>query len=120
MIRKILICTVLTFSVLGFTLASTIDGKWKGSFKGPDGDMELTYTFKVSATGDTLTGSVQSQMGEIKLINGKVNGDSFSFDIEVNEMTIHHACKKIEESISMKVPGMDGAETEILLSRIKE
>ena len=119
MTRKFLVCFVLTLSTLSFALASNIDGKWKGKMKTPDNEMELTYTFKVVG-GDTLIGSVQSEMGEIKLINGKVKGDTFSFDIEVNDMTIHHDCKVLEGSISMKVPGMQGEMMEIILTPVVE
>ena len=75
--------TVLLLFVLSIASnAQKLDGKWKGKFSGPNGDVDLTFTFKVNA--DTLSGDVSSQMGTLQLENGKVNGNDFSFDINVN------------------------------------
>jgi hypothetical protein len=68
-----------------------IDGKWIGKVSGPQGEFELTFTFKVD--GDTLTGENSSTMGEIDLTNGNVNGNDFSFDVELQGMKIIHKCK---------------------------
>lgn len=114
MLRRYLVCMAITLSVLGFTFGSPIDGKWKGKI----GDMELVFLFKVS--GDTLTGTVQSPMGSVEIINGKVKGDNFTFDVDINGQIIRHICKKLDETISMKVPDMQGEETESILTRVKE
>jgi hypothetical protein len=96
-----------------------IKGKWKGEMQSPNGPMELTFNFKVS--GDTLSGTVASPMGEIPISNGKVNSKTFSFDVNVNEMTISHQCTVMSDSISMKVPGMPGGEDmAIILKRVPE
>ncbi len=85
---------------------SKINGKWIGKTSGPQGEMELTYTFKVD--GDTLTGTDSSPMGEIELTNGIVNGNDFSFDIDMQGMTISHKCKYLDDdTIEMKVNVMD-------------
>ena len=70
---------------------SKIDGKWIGMVSGPQGEMELTFTFEVK--GNTLTGTDSSSIGVIDLTNGIVNGNDFSFDVDLNGMKISHNCK---------------------------
>jgi hypothetical protein len=85
---------------------SKIDGKWIGKVNGPQGEFELTFTFKVD--GDTLTGKNSSSMGEIDLTNGIVNGDEFSFDVDFQGMKISHNCKYLDDNtIDMKANVMD-------------
>lgn len=79
---------------------SKIDGKWIGTGSGPQGDFELTFTFIVD--GDKLTGKNSSSMGDFDFTNGMVNGNDFSFDVEMGEMKISHKCKYLEnDSIDM-------------------
>ena len=115
MSRFLYVC-VLTFLVISFGLAQDINGKWKGQMQSPNGPMDLTFNFKV--TGDSLTGTVESQMGELPISNGKNNGKTFSFDLNVGEMTISHQCTIMGDSISLKVPGMQGETTEMFLKRV--
>lgn len=86
--------------------ASKIDGTWKTKVQGPQGDMELFFTFKVE--GDSLTGSDSSAMGTIPITNGKVHGTDFSFDIDMQGMKISHTCSYMaSDSIDMKADIMD-------------
>lgn len=114
--RIILISLLLTFCLFNTVDASNIDGKWKGKMKSPDGDMELTFNFKVVKT-DSLTGTVQGPMGEMNISNGKVNDNTFTFDVDANGMSIHHQCKLLNDSISMKVSGFQGGDMEIILKK---
>ena len=85
---------------------SKIDGKWIGMVSGPQGEMELTFTFKVE--GDTLTGTDSSSIGVIDLTNGVVNGNDFSFDVDLNGMKISHNCKYLgNDTIDMVADVMD-------------
>ncbi|HVO74672.1 MAG TPA: hypothetical protein VMT35_11660 [Ignavibacteriaceae bacterium] len=80
---------------------SKIDGKWIGTVSSPQGDLQLTFTFKVD--GNKLTGKNSSAMGEIDLTNGTVNGNDFSFDVDVQGMNINHKCKYLDDdSIDVK------------------
>jgi hypothetical protein len=117
MSRLLYFCVVVLIAMsLGF--AQDINGKWKGQMQSPNGPMDLTFSFKVS--GDTLTGTVESPMGEIPISNGKNNGKTFSFDVNVGEMIISHQCTVMNDSISMKVPGMQGEPMEMILKRLSE
>lgn len=85
---------------------SKIDGTWKTKVQGPQGEMELYFTFKVDR--DTLTGSDSSAMGSIPLTKGVVHGNEFSFDIDMQGMKISHTCTyMVSDSIAMKANIMD-------------
>ncbi|MEJ2614861.1 MAG: sialate O-acetylesterase [Ignavibacteriaceae bacterium] len=85
---------------------SKINGKWIGLVSGPQGEMELTFTFKVN--GDTLTGTDSSSLGVIELTNGIVDGNDFSFDIDLNGMKISHKCKYLDnDTINVVADVMD-------------
>jgi hypothetical protein len=96
---------------------SKINGAWLTKVSGPQGDMELTFTFKVD--GNTLTGTDSSAMGSIPLTNGVVQGKEFSFDIEMQDMKISHKCKYLDDdSIEMKANVME-QDMIIKLKRVK-
>jgi hypothetical protein len=85
---------------------SKIDGKWVGKIDNPQGEFELTFTFKVD--GNTLTGKSNTPMGDIELTNGVVNGNDFSFDVDAGGMVIKHNCKYLNDDvIEVKVNVMD-------------
>jgi hypothetical protein len=78
MSRILSFCAVIVLVLSVSCAHQSIAGKWKGRMEGPMGAVDLTYTFKVE--GDSLSGNVASQMGELPLLNGKNNGKEFSFD----------------------------------------
>lgn len=117
MSRSLSIC-ILILLVTTTGCIHDISGKWKGLMEGPNGAMELIYTFKV--TGDSLSGTVASPMGELPIINGKIDGKTFSFDVIFNEMTFKNQCTVMGDSISVKMPGPGGDAMEIILNRLPE
>lgn len=117
------ICAALVL-MLGTASAHGADvtGTWSAEMKTPDGNsFPLTFTFKQD--GVTLTGTVQGPQGDpIDISNGKVDGNTFSFDVSFNGMTIHHngtvvsddEIKMTTKSDSGDFPGM-----ELTLTRVK-
>ena len=97
---------------------SRIDGKWIGKVNGPQGEMELTFTFKVD--GDTLTGTDTSPMGEIKLTNGVVNGNEFSFDVDTGGMVINHKCKYLDDDTIDVIANVMEQEMDMKLTRVNQ
>jgi hypothetical protein len=116
--RMMYIYAILAVGFINLGLAQDINGKWKGQMQSPEGAMDIIFNFKVSA--DTLTGSVESPMGELPFSNGKVKDNTFSFDVSFNEMAISHQCTILADSISMKFSGMDGETREIILKRLSK
>jgi hypothetical protein len=118
MVRSFCIFVVALFTVSA-GLAQDINGKWKGQMQSPNGPMDLVFNFK--ATGDSLSGTVVSPMGELPINNGIIKGNTFSFQVNAGEMTINHQCTVMGDSISMKVPGMqEGEAMEMTLKRLSE
>lgn len=98
--------------------AAGLTGKWEGSIQTPNGDMKLFFLFEVD--GETLTGKIQSDMGEQPISNGKVSGDEFSFDVNLPDgSVITHQGKVNGDTIDMTVQGPWG-EWPMPLTRVKE
>jgi hypothetical protein len=98
------------------TYANGIDGTWQTSIPGPNGDMELTFVFKIA--DGKLSGVVQSPNGDIEITNAKVNGKEFSFDVSFDNMTIKHNCTLQEnDTINMKVTGTPMGDSSLTLKR---
>jgi len=118
MVRSFCFIAAALFAVnIGF--AQDINGKWKGQMQSPNGPMDLVFNFSVH--GDSLSGTVVGPMGELPITGGKIDGKTFSFQVNAGEMTINHQCTAMGDSISMKVPGMPGGEAmELMLKRVTE
>lgn len=70
-------------------MGADVTGKWKATVSGPDGQkMELTFDLK--SEGEKLTGKVLSEMGEMEIVDGKVEGDKISFAVAMQDMKIGH------------------------------
>ena len=69
------------------TAAPTTDvtGKWTAqtfmSSSGSDTPVQTTFIFTME--GDTLTGTVSSSRGKYEILDGKVDGDSVVFTVQV-------------------------------------
>jgi len=110
------------FSVIMFALiasvahAHVIDGTWQTKIAGPDGDMELTFVFKV--TDGKLTGVVRSPNGDMEISNTKLDGKQFSFDVSFNGMTIKHDCTlQDDNTVNMKVTGTPMGDSSLVLKK---
>lgn len=109
-----MLCFILMMAGMTAYAQSDITGKWKTTLSGPQGEMELTFNYKVD--NGVLTGTIASQMGEIPLENGKVEGDNFSYDFAIQDMTISHTGEVVSED-ELMVKSQRG---EMKLTRIKE
>ncbi len=75
----------LLFFALGSmsALAADFNGKWTGDVPGRNGNPQ-TLTFDFHVAGSTLTGKITTPRGDVDISNGKVDGDSISFDQVLN------------------------------------
>jgi hypothetical protein len=93
-----LVCCLL------FVIAVLADpnGKWVGVIQTPDGNtIDVGYNFKVD--GAKLTGTAQSPAGEVSIDNGKVDGDKFSFTVNVSGTEYPHTGKFYADSCALDV-----------------
>jgi hypothetical protein len=120
--RLFCLCAVLAMTLSAATaLAADVTGKWTGTAQSPNGDFQLTFTFKQD--GANLTGTVQGPEGDpLAISNGKVDGDKFTFDVSFNGLTIHHNCTVSGDEIKMttKSDSADFPGMELTLKRAKD
>lgn len=112
--KLLVLCFVLTLASMAAFAQSDITGKWKTTLAGPQGEMELTFNYKVE--NGALTGTIASQMGEIPLEKGKVEGNKFSYDFAIQGMTVSHTGEVVSKE-ELKVVSQRG---EMKLTRVKE
>ncbi len=62
--------------------AADITGTWTGTMIAGDNPIPLTYNFKQD--GAKLTGTVTGPNGDLRLDDGKVDGDKVSFSVMVD------------------------------------
>lgn len=62
---------------------ASVDGDWEVTVNSPMGQQNINMS--LSADGDTLTGTLSGAMGSTDIKNGKVDGDSFSFEAQITE-----------------------------------
>jgi hypothetical protein len=94
-----------TFALLGVfaigALAADVTGKYVAEVPGRNGNQQQTFDLK--ADGAKLSGSVSSQRGDQKIEDGKVDGDSVSFNTTMkmgdNEMKVSYVGKVTAEGI---------------------
>ena len=120
--KKLLLTVLIALFAVAASNAEGIAGKWKTSFESPQGSMELTFNFKVD--GEKLTGTVSSEMGDIEITNGKVNGNEFTYQIDVmgNVMTQKGKLDGEVIKISMEMPdgGQGPGGSEMVLKKVEE
>ncbi len=82
MIRKLGL-TVLFFALGSVAaLAADFNGKWNAQVQGRNGTQTLVFDFHVEGT--TLTGKITTPRGDTDISNGKVDGDTITFDQVLN------------------------------------
>jgi hypothetical protein len=96
--------------LLGATLlaAEGIDGKWEGEVKTPDGNsIALTMNFK--SDGAKLTGTITGPAGDVTINEGKIDGDTVTFAIDVDaggqQMSFKCSGKLKADELNMKMDG---------------
>ncbi len=88
--RKLLMLLTLLALCAAMAFAADVTGSWKGSFETPMGTMENTFVLK--ADGSTVTGTIQGGPGgELKIDDGKIEGDKISFSATMEFGTIKYS-----------------------------
>src|ERR1035441_7368499 len=78
--KKLILATLFLAVSSAVAFAAEFNGKWTADIPSRQGGtMTTTFTFKVD--GAKLTGPMSSQMGDVDITNGKVDGDTIRFDV---------------------------------------
>jgi hypothetical protein len=78
-----LVLAAFVLSGLAVAIAAVdITGKWTAAFDTQIGEQKYTYEFQVK--GSQLTGTAASENGKSEIKNGKVSGDTVTFDELLN------------------------------------
>ncbi|HEV2500650.1 MAG TPA: hypothetical protein VGY31_13825 [Terriglobia bacterium] len=117
MIRRALLAGGLIAMFTVVSLAADLSGSWVGTFSTPNGDIQLRFNFK--ADGAKLTGTVETPNGDTPISDGKINGDNFSFKVQVGDNEITHEGTISGDTIQMKVEGPWGS-SQVTLKRAAE
>ncbi len=60
---------------------ATIDGVWDTVTKTPMGDQTAKMT--ITSSGDSFSGTSEGSMGTIEVDNGKIDGDTITWSMEI-------------------------------------
>jgi hypothetical protein len=118
-LRTILVAATVVCMMTAVAFAASIDGKWTGETQGPNGSRPVSFTF--TSDGSTLNGTTTGRGGDIKITNGKVDGDSVTFDVvremQGNTMTAHYTGKVSGSELKLKMQMGDGEPRDITLKK---
>lgn len=124
-VRSAIAVVVLLLALVARLAATNISGTWTSVFDSEIGKQEYTYRFM--ADGRKLTGTIYgSQVGESRIQNGRINGDSISF-VETGKyqgypFRIYYSGTLTSENdiaFTRTVVGLVGATEEIVATRVK-
>ncbi len=93
--------TVICFFA-GFATIENLNGRWTGLLKTDGGDeYPLMYNFKID--GSQLSGTAKTPKGDMPINDGKITGDTFTFNVIVNNMEIDHSGKFYGDSVGVDI-----------------
>ena len=102
--KKLIIPILLLISstIVCWTTANGISGKWSGSVYGPDGKVDVNYNFKADSI--KLTGTVEVHGEEMKIDSGCIDDSDIKFSITNSEgIVIPHDGRYFGDSISINL-----------------
>jgi len=98
-----------------FGTQQDLSGKWTGSLKKTDSTLyPLTYQFTL--IGDSVAGTVSSQLGDFPVDQGKLDTAGLHFKVTVNGLDVYHQGTVYADSIGMNIT-LNGSTVHCTLSR---
>jgi len=115
--KQALILVSILFLAAVSALAADLSGKWKGTLKGGNGDIDTTMDWKVD--GEKLTGTVTNMYGEEQITEGVVKGDDVSFVILAGggQFKLIYKGKVEGDQVKFKVTIGDFGDGELVIKR---
>lgn len=86
--RSPLIALVLVAAFTAAAFLADVTGRWAGSVDTPNGAFEIVYSFE--ASGETLTGSLETPNGSVPIREGTVSGNDIAFVIDIMDSAVRH------------------------------
>lgn len=112
---------VITFLALIFCstvlFASGVEGKWKTTIQTDNGPFTFYADFQVK--GEVITGTLSSDMGSVEIYDGKINGDEFEYNIELDYNEYKHVGKLVDGKLKIKSVGGDN-NLEFTMDKVKK
>ncbi|MFI5137897.1 MAG: hypothetical protein ACHQIM_08710 [Sphingobacteriales bacterium] len=101
--KKIITTALLLFCFFAvFATIENLNGRWTGTLKTDEGEeYPLLYNFKID--GDKITGTAKTPKGDMPINDGKITGDTFTFNVIVNKMEIDHSGKFYGDSVGVDI-----------------
>jgi hypothetical protein len=122
MLRKLALAFLFVSLGSLTALAADLNGKWTANIETPRGTQAVTFDFHVD--GDKLTGTITSPRGTSDVKDGKIDGDSLSFNQAVsfngNDFTISYIGKVDGDSIKFTRTMGDRPAVEFTATRAKD
>ncbi|HEX4807608.1 MAG TPA: hypothetical protein VH325_01680 [Bryobacteraceae bacterium] len=120
---------LIRLALAGCLLAAMVwaadpSGKWTGEVEGRNGQ-KREVSMNLKADGNALTGTMGGRQGDTDISNGKVDGDTISFDVvrefNGNSMKMHYVGKVSGDEIHFTVAreGAEGQGMEFTATRAK-
>ncbi len=98
----------MTTSLAFLLLAADLSGTWIAERIMPNG-MKRETVYKLRQEGLTLTGSMTAMMGELPIRNGKIEGDTFTFETVMDfggeERVMKHEGKILGDKLEIRTVG---------------
>lgn len=122
--KKILYASILAllFGMISVIAAADATGKWVAETQGRNGNT-MKITFNLKAEGATLTGTVSGRNGETPIENGKVDGDTISFEVTRqmggNSFTMKYTGKVSDDKLNLTWSTPNGDTREVSATREK-
>ena len=122
--KRFLYASVMTLLLGMISMISAADatGKWVAEMQGRNGNtMKVTFNFK--AEGATLTGTVSGRNGDTPIENGKVDGETISFEVTRqmggNSFTMKYTGKVSDDKLDLTWSTPNGGTREVSATREK-
>ena len=110
----VLAVLVLTTTVL---FASKVEGKWTATIDTDNGP--FTFTAEYVVKEGKISGKLASDMGEVEIEPGKVNGDEFEYSFYIDYNKITHKGKLVDGKLKIKTSG-DYGDREFEMTPVKK
>jgi hypothetical protein len=118
-IRKMFGAAAVVCMMTVVAFAASIDGKWTGEMQTQNGTRPVTFTF--TSDGSTLNGTTTGRGGDVKITNGKVDGDSVTFDVvremQGNTVNSHYTGKVSGSELKLSVKTADREPRDLTLKK---